>query len=67
MGTAKLTTLQQGTVPTLIAHWGDDKPGASEGAVCHVINSAFFPVLTEEKWVCHEGMWLFIPPDGALL
>lgn len=67
MGTAKLTHLQQGTTPILVAHYGDDKPGGSEGAECRVINSAFYPVLTEEKWVCHEGMWIFVPPHGALL
>lgn len=66
MGTAKITTLMQGGTPTLIGLWTDDKPGGSEGAVCRVINSAFYPVLTEEAWVYHSGMWSFIPPPGVM-
>jgi hypothetical protein len=57
----------QGGVPTFTGHWGDDKPGASEGAVLNVLNSAFYPVLTQEKWVSHDGMWIFIPPGDSLL
>ena len=67
MSTAKLTTLQQGATPVLVAHYGDDKPGASEGAECRVLYSAFYPVLTEEKWIFHDGMWVFAPPGGVLL
>lgn len=67
MAKAKLTTLTQGGVPTFVGSWDDDKPGASEGAVLNVINSGYFPMLTEEKWVCHDGMWVFVPPSGTLL
>ena len=67
MGKAKITTLHQGGTPTFTALWSDDKPGGSEGAVCNVLNSAFAPVLTKETWVCHDGMWVFVPPDGLVL
>ena len=66
MGKAKLTTLMQGAIPTFVGLWSDDKPGASEGAELRVINSAYYPVLTEEKWICHDGMWVFVPPVGML-
>ena len=67
MGKAKLTNLMQGGIPTFVGLCTDDKPGASEGAVCNVLNSEFAPVLMSEKWVCHDGMWVFVPTDGALL
>lgn len=67
MGKAKLTTLMQGGAPTFTGLWSDDKPGGSEGAICNVINSAFTPVLNSEKWVCHDGMWVLVLPDGIVL
>lgn len=67
MGKAKLTTLIQGGTPTFTALWSDDKPGGSEGAVCNVLNSAFAPLIFTEKWMFHDGMWLFVPPDEALM
>ena len=67
MAQAKITTRVQGSAPIFTGLWKEDKPGASEGATCNVLDSAYFPLLKREKWVCHNGMWIFVPPDGPLM
>jgi hypothetical protein len=57
----------QGQTPTYYGFYGDDKPKANEGSVLHILDSAYYPLITEEKWVFHNGMWTFIPTGQAVL
>ncbi len=56
-----------GQTPTYYGLYTDDKPKANEGAILNVLNSAYFPLITEEKWVFHDEMWTFIPTGDAIL
>lgn len=44
--------------------WNEDKVFAGEGSVLTVMDSAFYPVLTSEKWIMHNNMWTFVPQAG---
>ena len=57
----------QGQTPTYYGFYGDDKPKANEGSVLHILDSAYYPYITEEKWVYHNQMWTFIPVGQAVL
>lgn len=57
----------QGQTPTYYGMYQDDKPSANEGAILNILNSAYYPYITEEKWVYHNQMWIFIPVGQAVL
>lgn len=56
-----------GQTPTYYGLYGDDKPKANEGSILNVLNSAYFPLISDEKWVFHDGMWTFIPVGQVIL
>jgi hypothetical protein len=63
----KKTIPVQGSPMTFTGLWGEDKVFGPEGAVLEVMDSAFYPVLTHERWVMHNNMWTFIPTGEGLL
>jgi hypothetical protein len=56
-----------GQTPTYYGSWQDIKPSANEGAVLHILDSPYFPMISEEKWVFHDDMWTFIPTGQVIL
>lgn len=47
--------------------WSDEKTFGPEGSELLVLNSAYAPVLTQERWVMHNNMWTFVPTENGIL
>ena len=57
----------QGSRMQLTGLWDEDKVFAPEGAVLEVLNSAYYPALANERWVMHDGMWIFTPTVDSVM
>jgi len=60
METKKVITVP-GSPMRFTGLWSEDKVFGPEGSELLVMDSAYYPTLSSEKWVMHNNMWTFVP------